>query len=114
MPLASHPDSNPYPRLTTSVSAFNNGYPPPIPDIKSGEIRILPLRGEQQSRVRAAATHDRFRNGIAIPVRADAESEPVPPPSESAFLIREFASTLSRGTPGEIAVLSGYLLRRRE
>jgi hypothetical protein len=41
---------------------------------------------------------------ITIRVRGDAGGEPAPPPpSARAFLIREFANTLSRGTAGEIA-----------
>jgi hypothetical protein len=95
---------------------FVNGYPPQLPDIESGDVRILPLRknainpASEPWQLMADSGVD-----ITIPVRADAESEPAPLPSSArSFLIQEFASTLSRGTPGEIAALSGYLSRKQE
>ena len=51
---------------------------------------------------------------ITIPVRADAESGTAPPESARAFLIREFAHTLGRGTPPEISLLAGYISRKSE
>lgn len=93
-----------------SVTRFINGYPPPLPDIRSGEVRILPLRentnpASERWQLMADSGAD-----LIIPGRADAEHEPAPPPqSARSFLILEFANTLSRGTPGEVAALSSYV-----
>ena len=89
--------------------------PPPLPNLKSGEIRILPLKENTSPGSEAWQLIADSGMDIIIPVRPDAESEPVPPPASArAFLIREFVNTLSRGTPGEIAALSSYLSRQWE
>jgi len=98
-----------------SVTQFVNGYPPPLPDIKSAEIRILPLRENNNPASEPWQLMADSGMHVTIPVRADVESEPAPtPPSARAFLLHEFANTLSGGTPCEIAALSGYLLRQME
>lgn len=97
-----------------SVTQFVNGYPPPLPDIKSGEIRILPLRENSNPASEPWQLMADSGLNLTIPVRADTGGEPAPSPSARVFLIREFANTLSGGTPGEIAALSGYLLRQTE
>lgn len=97
-----------------SVTQFVNGYPPPLPEIKSGEIRILPLR--ENGNPASAPWQLMADSGLSltIPVRADTGGEPARRPSARVFLIREFANTLSGGTPGEIAALCRYLLRQTE
>jgi hypothetical protein len=95
-------------------TASLNGYPPPLPDIKSGEIRILPLRENNDPASKLWQLMADSGDDITIPVRAETSDEPGLPPSARAFLIREFANTLSSGTPGEIAPLSSYLLRQTE
>jgi hypothetical protein len=97
-----------------SVTQFGNGYPPPLPDFKSGEIRILPLKestnpGWEPWQLMADSGMD-----ITIPVRADAGNESAEPASARAFLLGEFANTLDRGTASEIAALSSYLSRKLE
>lgn len=115
MPLASHQIQVHFLAYGPSVTMFVNGYPPPLPDIKSGEVRILPLRENTNPASEPWQLMADSGVDITIPVRADPESEPAPPPpSARSFLIQEFASTLSRGTPGEIAALSGYLSRKWE
>jgi hypothetical protein len=115
VPLQSHQIELHFLSYGPSVTQFVNGYPPPLPDLKSGEIRILSLKenptpGPEAWRLMADSGMD-----ITIAVRAEAEGEPAPPPpSARGFLVRELANTLSRGTPGEVAALSGYLSRKWE
>jgi hypothetical protein len=97
-----------------SVTQFVNGYPPPLPDFRSGEVRILPLRENSNPASEPWQLMADSGLNLTIPVRAEPGDEPAPSPSARVFLIREFANTLSRGTPGEIAALSGYLLRQTE
>jgi len=91
-----------------------NGYPPPLPQIKAGEIRILPLRDNVNPASEPWQLMADSGADITIPVRADAETEPAPSLTARQFLIREFANTLGRGTPAEVAALSGYLSRKSE
>ena len=91
-----------------------NGYPPPLPVIESGEVLILPLRENGNPASEPWQLTADSGMDITIPVRADAEYELAPPLSARAFLIREFASTLSRGTPAEVAAMSGYLSSESE
>ena len=83
--------------------------------IQPGEVRILPLRENAKAASEPWQLMADSGVDITIPVRAAPESERVPAwPSGRSFLIQEFGNTLSRGTPGEIAALSGYLSRKRE
>lgn len=100
--------------LGPSVTAIMCCSPPPLPNIKPGDISILPLRENNNPGSQAWELTAESGVDITIPVRAEIESEPAPPPSARAFLIREFANTLSRGTPGEIVALSSYLSRQGE
>jgi hypothetical protein len=114
MPLASHQIQVHFLAYGPSVTMFVCCSPPPLPNIQPGETVILPLQentspASEPWRLMADSGMD-----ITIPVRADAESEPAPPGSARAFLIRELANTFSRGTPAEIAALSGYLARKWE
>lgn len=97
-----------------SVTMFVNGNPPPLPNLKPDEIRILPLRENSNPGSQAWELMADSGVNLTIRVRADPGGEPAPPPSARVFLIREFANTLSGGTPGEIAGLSGYLLSQTE
>jgi hypothetical protein len=97
-----------------SLTAFVCCSPTPLPNIPPGEIRILPLQENSNPASEPWQLMADSGADITIPVRADAENEPAPPVSARAFLILEFANTLSRGTPGEVAALSGYLSRRWE
>jgi hypothetical protein len=98
-----------------SVTMFVNGYPPPLPDIKPDEIRIFPLRendnpASDQWQLIADSGGD-----LTIQARADTAGEQWPPsPTARAFALREFANTLSRGTPPEVAALSAFLSRQTD
>jgi hypothetical protein len=112
-PLASHRIQVHFLADGPSVTVFVNSSP--LPDIKPGEVRILPLR--ENTNPASEPWQLMADSGVdtTISVRAAAESEPAPPPlSARSFLIQEFANTLSRGTPGEIAALSSYLSRKQE
>ncbi len=98
----------------SSVKGFVNGSPPPLPDITPGAIRILPLR---QNRNPASEPWQLIADSgfnLTVPVRADRNGEPAPPPSTRAFLLQEFSNTLGGGTPSEIAALSRYLSRQSD
>ena len=115
MPLASHQIQVHFLAYGPSVRGFVNGYPPPLPNLKSGEVRILPLRENSNPASEPWQLMAESGVNVTIPVRADIESDPAPPPASArAFLIREFAGTLSRGTFGEVAALSGYVSRNWE
>lgn len=109
MPLASHEITVRFFAYGPSVQAFVNGYPPALPDLTAGDTRILPLREKLQPDSEPwLLTADSGVN-LTVPVWADFSGDSAPAPSARAFLIRELANTLSGGTPGEIAKLSGYL-----
>ena len=114
MPLAAHRIEVNFLAYGPSVTAFVCCSPPPLPDIQPGEVRILPLSAHSNSASQPWPLMADSGVDITIPVRAEAESEPAPPASARAFLMGEFVNTLSRGTPGEIARLSGYLSRKWE
>jgi hypothetical protein len=114
IPLASRQIQVHFLAYGPSVAMFINGYPPPLPQIPPGEIRILPLKENTNPASEPWQLMADSGVGITIPVRADAESEPVPPLSGREVLIREFANTLDRGTPGEVAALSSYLSQQQE
>jgi hypothetical protein len=115
MPLGSRQIEVHFLAYGPSVTAFVCCSPPPLPNIQPGEVRILPLRENGNPASEPWQLMADSGVGITIPVRADSESDPAPPPpSARVFLIREFANTLSRGTPGETAALSSYLLHQME
>ena len=54
---------------------FVNGYPPPLPGIKSGQVRILPLRENTNPASEPWQLMADSGVDITIPVRADPESD---------------------------------------
>jgi hypothetical protein len=108
MPLPVHVEMRFY-AYGPSLKMFVNGYPPALPDFKPGDTRILPLRENFQPASEQWLLMADSGVNLTVPVRADFSGEPPTSPSARAFLIREFANTLGRGTPSEIAGLSGYL-----
>ncbi len=73
-----------------SGTVFINGYPPPLPDITPGGIRILPLRQNLDPASEPWQLMADSGANLAIPVRAGTNEEPAPPPSARASLLREF------------------------
>ena len=78
-------------------------------NLQPDEIRIIPLK--ENSNPASDSWQLMADSGInlAIPAHSDIPPEQGMPTTPRAFLIREFANTLSRGSPGEIAALSLYL-----
>lgn len=96
------------------VTMFINGNPPPLPEIKPDQIRILPLRENRKPTFEPwQLMADSGVNAI-LPARAETEREPAHSLSARAFLINELVKMLSRGTPGEVAAMSGYVFFQRE
>jgi hypothetical protein len=91
-----------------SVTGFTNGYPPPLPFFQPGQVRILPL---QENKDPAAdlwqLTADSGVN-VTLPARAEISDSGPPPASARAFIVREIANSLSRGTPAEVSAIAGY------
>lgn len=115
LPLSCHKIQVHFLAYGPSVTMFINGYPPPLPVIKLDDIRILPLQNNSNPSSGPWQLMAESGVDLTIPVRADFEREPGAQPSSAReFLIQEFANTLSRGSPGEIAALSGYLSREEE
>lgn len=98
-----------------SITTFINGYPPPLPNPEPGQVLIFPLRETRSAG--SEEWHLTADSGAAllIPALADSTDDTQPPPASArAFLIRELASTLSRGTPPDVSRVSGYLSRQDE
>jgi hypothetical protein len=98
----------------SSVTMFVNGTPPPLPHLTPGEVCILPLRENSNPASESWQLMADSGVDIAIPARAELEGEASAPTSARAFLIREIANTLSRGSPGEVFAVSGYLSHQME
>jgi hypothetical protein len=97
-----------------SVTMIVNGYPPPLPNVKDGEVLILPLQENKNPATDAWQLMADSGVNLTIPARAEiAEAEP-PPASASVFLDREIANSLSRGTPAEVSAVAAYLANQHD
>jgi len=97
-----------------SVTAFVNGYPPPLPNLNSGQVLVLPL---QENRNPASELWRLIADSgmdLTIPTRADIAQSGPPPVASRVFLIREIANALGRGTPREVSAVSGFLTGQDE
>jgi hypothetical protein len=96
-----------------SVTQFVNGYPPPLPNIKQGQVLILPL---QENKNPAANMWQLIADsGADLTISARPEiAISQPPLTARAFLDHEIANTLSRGTPPEVSQLASYLASQYE
>jgi hypothetical protein len=97
-----------------NAGPFINGDPPPLPEIRAGETLILPLKENRNPEREPWQLMADSGADLVIPAGTAIDGESAPPPGARAFLIREFANTLSRGAPGEVVALSGYLSRQYE
>jgi hypothetical protein len=97
-----------------SVTQFVNGYPPPLPNIETGRVLILPLKENQHPA--SELWHLMADSGVdlAIPTRAEMTDSAPPSATSRAFLDRDIASALSRGTAREVAAVAGYLAQQSE
>jgi hypothetical protein len=97
-----------------SVTMFINGYPPPVPNIEPGQVLILPL---QENKSPASESWKLIADSgvdLVIPTRAEITDSAQSPPTARAFLIREMANALNRGTPPEVSAAAGYLSSQYE
>jgi len=97
-----------------SVTMFINGYPPPLPNIQSGQVLILPL---QENKSPASQSWKLIADSgvdLIIPTRAEITDSGPPPPTARAFVIREMANALSRGSPREVSAAAGYVASQYE
>ena len=97
-----------------SVTQFTNGYPPPLPNIKPGQVLILPL---QENKSPASESWKLIADSgvnLVIPTRAEITDSGPPPSTARAFLIHEIANALNQGTPQEVFAAAGYLADQYE
>jgi hypothetical protein len=95
-----------------SVTKFMNGFPPPLPRVEPGQALILPL---QKNKCPASELWQLTADSgvdLTIPARLELPDSGAPPATARAFLFREIANALSRGTPPEVATVAGYLVHQ--
>lgn len=97
-----------------SVTAFTNGYPPPLPNLEPGQVLILPL---QQNKSPASElwrlTADSGAD-LTIPAQAEMTDSGLPQANARVFIVCEISNALSRGTPREVSAISRYLSGQHE
>jgi hypothetical protein len=81
---------------------------PLLPEIKPGEVQVLPLRENKNPASQPWELLAEEGPGLTIPAREDmlfSES----PTTARGFLLREIANVLARGTPEEVTAVGRYL-----
>jgi hypothetical protein len=96
------------------VTAFMNGYPPPLPNIEAGSAVLLPLQGKMDEASKAWDLVADSGVQLVIPVRGELTASKLAPTTARAFLDREIANSVARGTPSEVSAISGYLSSQDE
>jgi hypothetical protein len=97
-----------------SVTQFINGYPPPLPQFEPGQVMILPLRENKAPASEPWHLTADSGVGLTIPARDQMERSLPQPNTARAFIVREIANSLSRGTPREISAAAGYVAGQQE
>jgi hypothetical protein len=97
-----------------SVTQFVNGYPPPLPNIEAGRVLILPLKENQHPASDLWQLMSDSGVDAIIPARAEMTDSAPAPVTARAFLDREIANALSRGTSREVTAVTGYLAQQSE
>jgi DnaJ-domain-containing protein 1 len=93
-----------------SVTSSVNGYPPPLPNFEPGKVLILPLQENKSPDSDLWQLMAESGMNLTIPARTEiAEAEPPPATAARAFLDREIANSLSRGTPAEVSAVAAYI-----
>lgn len=97
-----------------SVTMFVNGTPPPLPNLAPGKVLVLPLK--ENKNPASQLWHLIADSGVdlTIPTQGEIVDSGPPPPTARAFLVREIANALSRGTPAEVSAVAGYLASQYE
>jgi hypothetical protein len=96
------------------VTLFVNGYPPPLPRFDSGHVLILPLQENKYPAVEPWRLTADSGEHLTIPSLADLADSGPPPANARAFLSREIANSLSRGTPPDVSAIASYLADQHE
>src|SRR5258708_30077550 len=91
-----------------------NGYPPPLPNLESGQVLIFPLQENKNPasewwRLMADSGAD-----LTISAREEMADLGPLPANARAFLDREIANALSWGTPRQVSAVAGYLASQYE
>ena len=97
--------------LACCTEGFTDG--PILSGIEPGQVLVLPLREDKSLAWESWQLVPDEGIDMTLPTRAEMENIG-PPPSARAFLIREIANTLSRGTPGEVTAVGRYLAEQHE
>ncbi len=97
-----------------SVTQFTNGYPPHLPNIEAGRMLILPLKENQHPASDLWQLMSDSGTDAIIPARAEVTDSAPAPVTARAFLDREIANALSRGTSREVTAVTGYLAQQSE
>ncbi|HLG96086.1 MAG TPA: hypothetical protein VKX49_07220 [Bryobacteraceae bacterium] len=87
---------------------MSNGSPPPLANLKPGEVAILPLSLNEDASQPWKLLADEGVNAT-VPARAELpESDPVPTTARM-FILRELANALAHGTPSEVFAACRYI-----
>ncbi len=97
-----------------SVTQFVNGYPPPLPNLKPGQVLILPLQENKNPASELWQLTADSGADLTIPARAELTDSGPPPSTARAFLDREIANALTQGTPPEVSQVASYLAGQYE
>ena len=97
-----------------SVTMTINGYPPPLPRLEPGNVLILPLQENKSPASELWRLVGDSGADLTITAREDMADSGSPPATARAFLDREIANALSRGTPREVSAVAGYVASQYE
>ena len=97
-----------------SVKQFMNGYPPPLPQLESGRVLILPLKENKNPASELWQLTADSGVDVTIPVRAEMTDLAASPLTARAFLDREIANALGRGTAREVTAVANYMAGQSE
>jgi hypothetical protein len=90
------------------VNSFISG-DPSLPSFRRGDVLIFPLRRNENPAVDAWRMINDEGVNIAIRARAEMADSPKVPTTGRAFILREIANSLSRGTVLEVCSAAGYV-----
>ena len=97
-----------------SVTQFNNGYPPPLPNIETGRVLILPLKENEHPASESWQLMADSGVDVVIPTREEMPDSTPAPATARAFLDREIGNALNRGTSREVTSVANYLAQQSE
>lgn len=97
-----------------SVKQFNGSDPPPLPQLESGHVLILPLKENKSPASELWQLMADSGVDVAIPARAEMTDSAPAPMTARGFLDREIASALSLGTSRDVTAVAGYLAQQSD